>query len=53
MLQVHELIDNALHHVSAGVAYPYHHAMLLEHLGQLGQEGTLVLLLLLCGPVGR
>jgi hypothetical protein len=50
MLQVHELISDALYHVSASVACSHHHAMLSEHLGQLGQEGTLVLLFLLSYP---
>jgi hypothetical protein len=33
VLQAHELIDDALHHVSTGVAYLHCHAVLLERLG--------------------
>jgi hypothetical protein len=41
-------MHDALHHVSAGAAYPHCHAMSSEHLSQLGWEGTLVALLLSC-----
>jgi hypothetical protein len=53
VLQVCELVGDALHHVSAGAAYLHCHAMSLERLGQLGWEGTLVVLLLSCGPAGH
>jgi hypothetical protein len=53
MLQAHELVGDALHHVSAGVACLHRHAMSSERLGQLGQEGALVVSLLSCGLVGR
>jgi hypothetical protein len=53
MLQVCELVNDVLHHVSTGVACPHHHAVSSQHLGQLGQEGTLVILLLSCGLVGH
>jgi hypothetical protein len=52
-LQARELIGDALHHMSAGVACLHRHAVSLERLGQLGQEGALVMLLLSCGPAGR
>jgi ABC-type nickel/cobalt efflux system permease component RcnA len=51
-LQVHKLIDDALHHVSAGAACPHRHAVSLERLGQPGQEGALVISFLSCGLVG-
>jgi hypothetical protein len=44
-----ELIGDALHHMSAGAAYLHRHAVSLECLGQPGQEGALVVLLLSCG----
>jgi hypothetical protein len=43
MLQVRELMDDALHHMSAGVACLHCYAVLLECLGQLGWEGALVM----------
>jgi hypothetical protein len=52
VLQVCELIGDALHHVSAGAACPHHHAMLSERLGQLGQKGALVMLFLSHSPAG-
>jgi hypothetical protein len=53
VLQAHELADDALHHVSAGAAYPHRHAVSSEHLSQLGREGALVISFLSCGLVGH
>jgi hypothetical protein len=52
-LQARELIGDALHHVSAGVACPHRHAMSSERLSQPGREGTLVVSLLSCSLAGR
>jgi hypothetical protein len=52
-LQVHELVDDALHHVSAGAANPHRHAVLSERLGQPGREGALVVSFLSCSPAGH
>jgi hypothetical protein len=51
-LQARELIDDALHHMSAGVAYPHRHAVSSERFSQLGQEGALVVSFLSCGLAG-
>jgi hypothetical protein len=53
VLQACELVDDALHHVSASAAYPHRHAVSSEHLGQLGQEGALVVSFLSCSLAGR
>jgi hypothetical protein len=52
VLQVRELIDDTLHHMSASVAYPHRHAVSLERLSQPGQEGALVVSFLSCSLVG-
>jgi hypothetical protein len=53
VLQACELIGDALHHMSAGAACPHRHAVSSERLSQLGQEGTLVMSFLSCGPAGH
>jgi hypothetical protein len=53
VLQAREFVDDALHHVSTGAAYPHRHAVSSEHLGQPGWEGALVVSFLSCGLAGR